>query len=53
VAAFASTPDSRRVDIRQAAGGKIIAESISQYDEKHVVPTLLSGIKGRKGDGLR
>jgi hypothetical protein len=27
---------------------KIIAESVSQYDEKHVVPTPLSGIRVRK-----
>jgi hypothetical protein len=27
---------------------KIIAESLSQHDEKHVVPTLLSVGKGRK-----
>jgi hypothetical protein len=30
----------------QAAGRKkIIAESLSQHDEKHVVPTPLSGIR--------
>jgi hypothetical protein len=35
---------SRRVDIRQAAAcRKTIAESLSQYDEKHVVSTPLSG----------
>jgi hypothetical protein len=28
---------------------KIVAESLSQHDEKHVVPTLLSGIRlGRR-----
>jgi hypothetical protein len=27
---------------------KIVAESLSQHDEKHVVPTPLSGILGRK-----
>jgi hypothetical protein len=47
---LAPIPVSRRVDVRQ--GGlivKIIAESLSQHDEKHVVPTLLSGIRvGRR-----
>jgi hypothetical protein len=33
---------SRRVDVRQAAGRKTIAESLSQHDEKHVVLTPLS-----------
>jgi hypothetical protein len=42
---LAPTPVSRRVDVRQAAGQKIIAESLSQHDEKHVVPTPLSGIR--------
>jgi hypothetical protein len=36
----------RRVDVRQAAGRKIVAESLSPRDEKHVVPTLLSVGKG-------
>jgi hypothetical protein len=46
---LAPTPVSRRVDVRQAAGRKIIAESLSQHDEKHVVPTPLSGIRvGRR-----
>jgi hypothetical protein len=36
---LASTPFSRRVDIRQAAGRKIIDEPLSQHDEKHIVPT--------------
>jgi hypothetical protein len=41
---------SRRVDVRQAAGGKlIIAESLEQRDEKHIAPTPLSGIRvGRR-----
>jgi hypothetical protein len=31
---------------------KIIAESLSQHDEKHVVPTSLSGIRvGRRRRG--
>jgi hypothetical protein len=29
---------------------KIIAESLSQHDEKHVVPTPLSGIRGGRKD---
>jgi hypothetical protein len=37
-----STPVSRRVGVRQAAGRKIIDESLSQHAEKHVVPTPLS-----------
>jgi hypothetical protein len=41
---LAHTPVSRRVDVRQAAV-KIIAEYLSQYDEKDVVPTPLSGIR--------
>jgi hypothetical protein len=36
----------RRVVVRQAAGRKIIAESLS-HDEKHVEPTPLSVGKGR------
>jgi hypothetical protein len=45
------TPDSRRVDVRRPVV-KIIAESLSQHDEKHVVPTPLSGIRvgGRDND---
>jgi hypothetical protein len=40
-------PVSRRVDVRPVV--KIIAESLSQHDEKHVVPTPLSGIRvGRR-----
>jgi hypothetical protein len=36
-------------DVRQAVGRKIIAESLSQHDEKHVVPTPLSEIRvGRR-----
>jgi hypothetical protein len=42
---LAPTPVSRRVDVRQAAVGKIIAESLSQHDEKHVVPTPLRGMR--------
>jgi hypothetical protein len=38
---LAPTPVSRRVDVKQAAGQKIIAESLSQHDDKHIVPTLL------------
>jgi hypothetical protein len=47
-AAFAAvstpTPVSERVDDRQAAGLKIITESLSQHNEKHVVSTPLSEI---------
>jgi hypothetical protein len=43
---LAPTPVPRKVDVRQAAGRKIIAESLSQHDEKHVVPTPLSVGKG-------
>jgi hypothetical protein len=40
---LASTPDSRRVDVRQSAPVvKIVAESLSQRDEKHVVSTPIS-----------
>jgi hypothetical protein len=42
-----------RVDVRQAAGRKIIVESLSQHDEKHVVPTPLKGIRVGKRDYLR
>jgi hypothetical protein len=43
---LASTPVSRRVDV------KIIAKSLSQFDEKHIVPTPLSGIRiGRRKGG--
>jgi hypothetical protein len=46
---LAPIPVSRRVDVRQAAGRKIIVESLSQHDEKHVIPTPLSEIRvGRK-----
>jgi hypothetical protein len=46
---LAPAPVSRRVNVRQAAGRKIIAESLSQHDEKHVVPIPLSGIRvGRR-----
>jgi hypothetical protein len=44
---LAPTPDSRRVDVRRPAV-KMIAESLSQHDEKNVVPNPLSGIKGKK-----
>jgi hypothetical protein len=44
---LAPTAVSRRVDIRLVV--KIIAESLSQHDEKHVVPTPISGIRvGKK-----
>jgi hypothetical protein len=46
---LAPTPVSRRVDVRPPACKKIlvpvvkiIAESLSQHDKKHVVPTPLS-----------
>jgi hypothetical protein len=42
---LAPTPVSRKVGVRQAAVVKIIAKSLSQHDEKHVVPTPLSGIR--------
>jgi hypothetical protein len=35
----------QKADDKQAADRKIIAESLSQHDEKHVVPTPLSGIR--------
>jgi hypothetical protein len=43
-----------RVDVRQRPVVKIIAESLSQHDEKHVVPTPLSGIRvgGRRRDDV-
>jgi hypothetical protein len=41
---LASNPVSRRVDVNTRPVVKIIAESLSQHDEKHVVPTPLSGI---------
>jgi hypothetical protein len=44
---LSSTPVSRRVGVRQPVI-KINAESLSQHDEKHVVPTPLSGIRGKK-----
>jgi hypothetical protein len=43
---YTATPIARRVDVRQVV--KIIAESLSQHDRKHVVLTPLSGIKVRK-----
>jgi hypothetical protein len=46
LAAF-ETPVSRRVDVRQS-DVKIVAESLSQHDEKHVVPTPLSGTRVEK-----
>jgi hypothetical protein len=42
---LAPTPVSSRVDVRQAPVVKIVAESLSQHDEKHVAPTSLSGIR--------
>jgi hypothetical protein len=41
---LAPTPVSRRVDVRRPVV-KIITESLSQHDEKNVVPTPLSGIR--------
>jgi hypothetical protein len=40
---FAPRIVSRRVEVRPVL--KIIAESISQHAEKHLEPSLLSGIK--------
>jgi hypothetical protein len=34
-----------RIDVRQAAGRKIIVESLSQHDEKHVVLTPINEIR--------
>jgi hypothetical protein len=42
---LAPTPVSKGVDFRQAAGRKIISESLLQHNEKHVVPTPHSGIR--------
>jgi hypothetical protein len=46
---LAPTPVSRRVDVRQAAGRKnncrIFLRPATQHDEKHIVPTPLSGIR--------
>jgi hypothetical protein len=42
---LAPTPVSSRVDVRQAAVVKIIAESLAQHGGKHVVLTPLSGIR--------
>jgi hypothetical protein len=44
------TPVSRRTNVKQVAGRKIIAEFLSLHDEKYVVPTPLSGIRERKGE---
>jgi hypothetical protein len=41
---LAPTPASRRVDVR-GPEVKIAAESLSQHDEKHVIPTPFSGIR--------
>jgi hypothetical protein len=41
---FPLTPVSRRVDGRRPVV-KIFVESLSQHDEKHVVPNPLSGIR--------
>jgi hypothetical protein len=50
---LAPTTVSRRVDVRQAAGRKNnIAESLSQHDEIHVVPTPLIGIKVGKREEI-
>jgi hypothetical protein len=46
---LAPTPNSRRVDVGRRSVVKINAESLSQHDEKHVVPIPLSGIRiGRR-----
>jgi hypothetical protein len=42
---LAPTPVSKRVDVRRPVV-KIIAESLSQHDEKPVVPSPLSVGKG-------
>jgi hypothetical protein len=43
---LAPTPVARRVDARRLPDVvKIIAESLSQHDVKHVVPISLSGIR--------
>jgi hypothetical protein len=39
---------TRKVDVRQKAGRKIVAESLSQYDEIHVVLNPLKWDKGKK-----
>jgi hypothetical protein len=44
---LASTPVSRRVDVRQTAGRKTNCRK-SQHDERHVIPNPLSGIRVRK-----
>jgi hypothetical protein len=46
LAAFAvvSTPYPSRVEVSRWPVAKIIGESLSKHDEKHVVPTPLSGI---------
>jgi hypothetical protein len=49
---LAPTPVSRRVDVRQAAGRINIAESLTQHDEKHVVPTPFSRIGVGKSKDL-
>jgi hypothetical protein len=38
---LASTPVSRRAYVRQAAGRKNNAESLSQHDDKHIIPHLM------------
>jgi hypothetical protein len=43
---LAPTPVFRRVDIKQAQVVKTSAESLSQHDEKHVVPNPLNVGKG-------
>jgi hypothetical protein len=40
---LASTPVSRRVDVRQAAGRKINAKSLSQHDENMLYRPYLVG----------
>jgi hypothetical protein len=48
---LASNPVSRRVDIRRPVV-IIVAESLSQYEKQHVVPTPLSGISIGKRENI-
>jgi hypothetical protein len=41
-----------RFDVRQAAGRKKVAESLSQYDEK-LLPTSLSEIRVEKEEEMK
>jgi hypothetical protein len=50
---LAPTPVSMRVASGRRPVVKIFAESLSQHDEKHVVPTPLSGIRvGRRDSDI-